>query len=740
MTRATAATLAMLSLLGCDRGAPAPAAATEPAAAADGPPPATPAPNPDAPPLAEGEPLLLVTDPRVLAVLDRDAAAPWSLHAVLGRAGEAPHPAPRGATTGATLAAFESSWGAVAEVVASDVARVVEELAIDWEDDITRTYDRAAARTTPGGDADHRGNGNVARVLRASWLRSPDARFPLAALVFRPDRRDFVGGCGELRAIYRLAYEVPRDGGMSASRLPFTINVVFAVPDDGDGCRTVARRWRAPPITDANAASVATTLLQGPLRPEAVRFAQLELDAQLVRFPSDLERVDGRNFAGQALYLLRIFALREGVLRPVPLENTPDVEAIRADPHRREALRRWLLEHMAEVDLGVFQLPEAFLADVALSWSTLGHARSGNRPFSALLQPAEADALVAQAAVPGPRFVDSGRGLLERLDAASCMGCHQLASTAGFHLLGVDRPFGDDPDAVHAATDGNRLQLAISPHLLAELPRRRAYLDALADGRAPDRLRPHPAAPPATWTDGPAFADAGSNAPCLRERDGDVAVAAPARWHCGPQLHCTAMADDAQQRVNLGMCMPELPQLHAGEACRDARIEAGTSAARFAWNLRAFEDRVTQQNPRYELGTGAITTRAYNCRPAHIGVPLGRVTRNCRADERTLAAAAAEARPSELCAVVGGRGFEAMATGVFDHQAFADSVVRGMLDACDAAHPCREDYICQALPEFLATKGVAAQTLATLQQRGLGFCTPTYFVYQLRLDGHPNPR
>ncbi|MBX7081000.1 MAG: hypothetical protein K1X88_17505 [Nannocystaceae bacterium] len=743
MMRTIAATLAMPWLLGCDRSPPAPSPAAAIELPAGDPAPAgdrEPARDAATAPPGEGEPLQLLTDPRVLAVLDRDAASPWSLHAVLARVGPAPRDAPSGATTGAMLAAFQSTWGAVADVVAADVARVVEELAIDWEDDITRTYDRSAARTAVGGDADHRGNGNVARVLRASWLRSPDARFPLAALVYRPDRRDFVGGCGELRAIYRLAYEIPRSGGMAASRLPLTINVVFAVPDDGEQCRSVARRWRAPAIDDANAEAVAAALLQGPLRPDAVRFAQLELDAQLVRFPSDLERVDRRDFAGQALYLLRIFALRGDVLRPIPLENTPDVEGIRADPARREALRRWLLEHMAEVDLGVFQLPEPLLADVALSYSTLGHARLANRPFSALLQPQEADALVAEAGLAAPRFVADGRSLLERLDAASCMGCHQLASTAGFHLLGVDRPFGDDPGAVMAATDGNRLQLAISPHLLAELPRRRAYLDALADGRAPDRFRPHPAAPPATWTAAPVFADAGSNAPCLRERDGTATLAAPARWRCAPPLRCSAMVDDAQGHANLGMCLPEQAQLHAGEACRDATIEAATAPGRFAWNLRAFEDRVTQQNPRYALGTGAITTRAYNCRPAHIGVPLGRVTRNCRADERTLAAVVDQAEPSELCAVVGGRGFEAMATGVFDHRAFADSVVRGMLDACDAVHPCREDYICQALPEFLASKGVAAQTLAALQRRGLGFCTPTYFVYQLRLDGHPNPR
>jgi hypothetical protein len=30
--------------------------------------------------------------------------------------------------------------------------------------------------------------------------------------------------------------------------------------------------------------------------------------------------------------------------------------------------------------------------------------------------------------------------------------------------------------------------------------------------------------------------------------------------------------------------------------------------------------------------------------------------------------------------------------------------------------------------------------LNTFKSQKIGFCTPTYFVYQLRLDGHPNPR
>src|SRR6185369_2305845 len=99
-----------------------------------------------------------------------------------------------------------------------------------------------------------------------------------------------------------------------------------------------------------------------------------------------------------------------------------------------------------------------------------------------------------------PKFVASGAGLLERLNTSSCMGCHQSSSTAGFHFLGIDRvDFGRDADAIKGALDGNRLQLPFSPHVDAELVRRKDYVERVALGRAPNSFRPHPSAPPAAW-------------------------------------------------------------------------------------------------------------------------------------------------------------------------------------------------------------------------------------------------
>jgi hypothetical protein len=44
------------------------------------------------------------------------------------------------------------------------------------------------------------------------------------------------------------------------------------------------------------------------------------------------------------------------------------------------------------------------------------------------------------------------------------------------------------------------------------------------------------------------------------------------------------------------------------------------------------------------------------------------------------------------------------------------------LRACDADQPCRDDYLCALTPA------------------GKGACLPPYFVFQMRVDGHPAAR
>jgi hypothetical protein len=693
----------------------------------------------------------LISQAPVLAALDHDNSSPLSLVALfrtIHAAQKLPLPAvAAGPTRASDLLGFNESYAQFAAVMSADMARIISGLGIDWEKEILKTYDPTSAKTEAGKTL--RLNGNVARVFNEKWLGSSDGLFILSGVVNRIDRRDFdPAHCGELRFIYRLGYEVRMNGKTYASRMPFTVNMVFSYGDDGRNCQDVASLWRIDGLDNDDPAVIARRLLQGPLDFSRLTFKQMEVNAQVVRFPSDLENVANRKFAGQAIYWMRIFAFSGGKFQPARLENTPDVQAILKDPAKQRLLQEYLASHMTEIDSGVFKLPDNLAADVALSFSTAGSSRVANRPFDLLVSKEQAGQIVTAAgmASKSPKFVQSGAGLLERLNNSSCMGCHQSSSTAGFHFLGTDRfDFGRDADAVKGALDGNRLQLPFSPHVDAELARRKSYVESVSLGLAPNRFRPHPSAPAAAWENGaPAYSSAGDNMPCPLNAD----LANAAKWSCNSarNLSCQAVVTNASASFHLGQCMPAQQNIYAGLSCRANSIEDSTAKNagkdQLGFNLGSFNDRVSKDELIYRLPEGKLSGYDYNCRPTRIGVPLGRITRPCKPEESKLAAIQPNSIPDEICAIVGGKGFEQMAKGYFDSAVFAAGVGRGLLNVCTPSRFCREDYICQQMPELLtgAKFNVSAQTLDILKRRKVGFCTPTYFVYQLRLDGHPNPR
>ena len=702
-------------------------------------------------PQASTEVTTLISQAPLLAALDHDNSSPLSLVTLFKKihaAQKLPLPAvAAGPTRASDLSGFNETYAQFANVMSADINRITAGLGIDWEKEILKTYDPKSAKTEAGKTL--RLNGNVARVFNEKWLGSSDGLFILSGVVNRMDRRDFDPAyCGELRFIYRLGYEVRMNGKTYASRMPFTVNMVFSYADDGRKCQDIASLWRIQGIDNDDPAVIAQRLLQGPLDFSRLIFKQMEINAQVVRFPSDLENMENRKFAGQAIYWMRIFALKDGKFQPTKLENTPDVQAILKDPAKQKQLQDYLSSHMAEIDNGAFRMPESLQADIALSFSTAGSVRVANRPFDLVVGKEQAAQLVAAAGNPAKalKFVQSGAGLLERLNTSSCMGCHQSSSTAGFHFLGVDRfDLGRDADAIKAALDGNKLQLPFSPHVYAELARRKDYVERVSLGQASNTYRPHPSAPAAAWQNAsPAYAAAGDNMPCPLNAD----LANTAKWSCNAarNLSCRPMVTNASASSHLGQCMPAAQNISAGLSCRSNAIDDSTAknAARdpLGFNLRSFTDRVGKEELVYKIPEGKLSGYDYNCRPTKIGVPLGRVTRPCKPEEANLSAIRPGSMPNEICAVVGGKGFEQMAKGYFDSGIFAAGVGRGLLNTCTPSQFCREDYICQEMPDFVtgAKFNVNAQALNSLRIRKIGFCTPTYFVYQLRLDGHPNPR
>ena len=155
-----------------------------------------------------------------------------------------------------------------------------------------------------------------------------------------------------------------------------------------------------------------------------------------------------------------------------------------ADAALKAELAAYVRDNAQAIDQGVYMIPDRLLARKAISYSTFGNARQVNHPFSPLLSPQD----FAGLDLSQNRLVRSPEALLERLDNGTCQGCHQSGATAGFHFIGLDDKF---------TSPLNRIEVGISPHFHAELPRRDAYVAAVAAGREPNRFRPLSFAPPA---------------------------------------------------------------------------------------------------------------------------------------------------------------------------------------------------------------------------------------------------
>jgi hypothetical protein len=638
---------------------------------------------------AAGAPLLDVRDPAQLAAIE---AGGFSLADILGTPG---------AATTEALAAQSPGFRTLRDAVAADVA------------------DLAARMAQDGRRLEVAPRGETGRVIDMGWFASPIAGFTLSAIVNRLDRRDFsplegLDDCGEVRLLYRLAYRAGpgRKGEVRASRLPVSLNVIFAVPrPEAGNCAAAAARWVLPrPIPDGRA--FADWLSAGPLAREALRLKQIEINAQIMRLPSGQEL----GFGGQAAYLLRAFAAVPGDgplgLAEKPLENTPDVARIREDAALKAALVDFVKASLPAIDSGVFRLPDELSAKRAIAFSTFGSARLANHPFTAALEGADLDGID----YAGLGFLRDAAGLRERLDNASCAGCHQGGATAGFHVFGTD--------GEHATSDHNRVLQGISPHYHADRPRRAAYAEALLAGREPGRFRPLSYAPSAEWSGAvPRYKPAGTAMACLK---GVSRAAFTDGWSCRAGETCQTIGSNARLGLELGQCMPaETKDVTAGLACLAGEVATGREPYLDRW----------KEIGKINSFAARPTVSAYSCRPPRIGVPGGLAYRQCGEEDRAFAKLKTGEMPAEVCGLAGGKGFDrCVATGDFA-ACQEKTMARGMRPACGRDSFCREDFICQALPAELDPDG----KLGSHPVGEIGFCSPTYFLFQMRIDGHPDP-
>jgi hypothetical protein len=516
------------------------------------------------------------------------------------------------------------------------------------------------------------------RLFDVRWLRSRAARFELVGIVNRLDRVGVIGGCGEIRLIYRLAYETEEKGSVIASRLPMTLSLelnmladqarpaTVGTPSRDAACRAAALRWFAPK-GEGDGATLARWLVseRGPLfeaqrHPSAIR--RVAVNMQSVRWPSTVRP----DLGGHAEYVLRAFANDgAGRLVPAPLENTLDVARVRRGTPLFRKLLDWIKakDNLRGIDEATIVLPDELSARRAVSVTPRGMGRQKNRPFSTVLR--ETD--LAGFSFASTENAKSPAALLRRLDDLACPGCHQSRSVAGFHFLGVDR------DRTAAS---NALASPFSPHFERDQRRRGEVLQAVRAQRAASYARP--------LAERARRGDSGYGAHC------GLGDAGFAEWTCDVGYRCDRF-DAPDSDVTVGICLPAQAG-GVGDPCEVGPVIPSPDPLR---------DRVARTRTAACGGGAACNTNA-------VGFPGGMCTPSCDAlSDRGACGRIAILDAFNAC-LAQRRSFEAC---IREHSSPAG------LRRCSRDEPCRDDYICA----------------------GGGVCIPPYFVFQMRIDGHPAP-
>jgi hypothetical protein len=560
-------------------------------------------------------------------------------------------------TDSEALGAVAAAGGRFADLVSSAAfAPVATRLAADIAD---------TGRGDPRAGVGIRGHAH--RLFDAGWLRRE--RLELVAVINRIDlMKQTPGACGDVRLVYRLGYRSDEGVGAVASRLPMTAVAILDGPEaSGGDCRAAAARWRAP--AGATGAALGAWLVsdRGPLGGGAMapaRARRLLTNLQAVRWPSTVHP----SLGGHAEYLLREHTRDDDDrFAAAALLAVPDVERIRGDRRLRAQLLAWLRDPETAVaaDRGAVQLPASLRAQVSRAVTPRGFSRRANRPFRSLIDPAE----LAGLELAERELVTTPSALLVRLDELTCAGCHQARSVAGFHLL------GEDPAEV---APGNALAIATSPHLIADLERRKTIAAALAAGERPALSPPFAQRAPR---------DPGASG--SRCGLGDPAFAA---WTCATGLRCIG-PDVPGDDPGIGVCAgAETSQV--GEACELGAVVPHRDPRR---------DRILAASER-------PCAAGLDCIPSKQGFPGGLCA----------AAGCESSSPGSVCGVIAGAGFDAcLIAGRPFPRCIAESLSEMTMRGCSEAAPCRDDYICARTPA------------------GGGACVPPYFLFQLRVDGHP---
>jgi hypothetical protein len=220
------------------------------------------------------------------------------------------------------------------------------------------------------------------------------------------------------------------------------------------------------------------------------------------------------------------------------------------------------------------------------------------------------------------------------------------------------------------------LAVSSSPHLEGELERRRAWHAAIQHQQLASEARPlsEHERNRGAWGTHCGLGDPGF-----------------ASWTCDEGLVCTTLSDP-----ELGTCLEPGPGL-AGGVCEVGRVKRRADH---------HKDRVVEVE-QLACASGGV------CNDNGVGFPEGMCAFWCDAPE---------AGPNSGCGAIPNlRSFnDCLAAKQPFATCIADNANPAGMRACSAEAPCRDDYIC-------ARSGSDA-----------GVCLPPYFLFQLRVDGHPS--
>jgi hypothetical protein len=702
--------------------------------------------------------------------------------------------------------------------------------------------------------------GASAKSLDIGFLTYAGVRIELVGVINRMDRqfnRDKVDGhgepleCGEISAIYRFAYEgrLPSTAIGTRdyrSRLPVTMNVVFPARPWSKSitCLEVARRWLDYADSLKKGTSPADLLNQAKLlvsvlKPEDIE--RIELNMQGSRVPAGADTTD---FGTLGTYVIRVFRWTPGegggrwkasymtnqidrarlLGKPFDENTCEDKRGVKIS---RQALVDYLLSTNAigDVDNGLLNIPQEYLACRAISISPGGASRSGNQPFWDAHSKAEQiiDDQEIDAALKKYRndftlgYVGTALEFRTRLNEATCSGCHQTRAIAGFHFPGADRA---DTSPVNAVF------LPGSAHFFGDQLRRMKILEKIASGEIPtfpdlatsyaarplnsyEALKPDPDPDVAANLDIQLIG--GWGATCLID---GVVPKGVRQWGCAKDLACKPVFKSSNQ-LGIGICSSPEGVTKIGDPMQIGKVESKKFGVdQYSRNPEVPSPKgglprdttisTEHVTPVAPLGNSYVASHqeAYKGMGGldRMKIKVGSKTRLETAEEHarrvreqdTGGFPAGALRLSECvglpeeatCGLLAASGFNPCLSEVGDGERTPDNCFGiytnySGVRACDAAHPCRDDYICLSpmgyslnnattkfderakrrkdarmsdkesadnrkrlaidfFGEKMPDNAWLSRNDGSGDQRGL--CIPPYFVFQFKADGHRVPK